>query len=146
MQPRTNHKSSFLLALRVAARRVLACLMVLCLFAIGAPVFATSEHHGQVTFGGLPVPGATVTAAQGDKHLTTITDAQGNYQFPALDDGAWKIAVEMRGFETQTRDINMPADASTAAWELKLLPFEEITRGITITPPQPAAAPTPASP
>src|SRR5690349_2162926 len=40
-------------------------------------LLAASEHHGQVQFGGLPVPGATVTATQGDKQFTAITDSQG---------------------------------------------------------------------
>ena len=34
-----------------------------------------------VTFGGLPVPGATVTAAQGDRKFTAVTDPQGRVFF-----------------------------------------------------------------
>jgi len=37
----------------------IACLAI-CRLAVAA------EHHGQVTFGGLPVPGATVTAILGN--------------------------------------------------------------------------------
>jgi len=33
-----------------------------------------SGHHGIVRSGGLPVPGATVSAIQGDKKLVTTTD------------------------------------------------------------------------
>ena len=33
----------------------------------GSRLALASEYHGQVTFGGLPVPGATITATQGDQ-------------------------------------------------------------------------------
>ena len=58
-----------------------------------------SEHHGQVFFGGVPVPGATVTVTQGKHELTTVTDHRG-CTIPDLADGAWKIQIEMRGFAT----------------------------------------------
>src|SRR5260370_19036342 len=61
-------------------------------------VVAASEYHGQVTFGGLPVPGATVTATQGSKEFATITDPQGLYSFPELTDGTWTIEVKMTVF------------------------------------------------
>ena len=62
-----------------------------------------AEYHGQVTFGGLAVPGATVTATQGDKQLATTTDPQGLYSFPDLADGKWTIEVRMTGFQQSSR-------------------------------------------
>ena len=50
-----------------------------------------SESHGVVKAGGLPVPGATVTAVLGDKKIVTTTDDSGFYSFPDLEDGAWKV-------------------------------------------------------
>ena len=107
----------------------------------GAPLpdvggFAASEHDGQVTFGGLPVPGATVTATRGDERVVAITDQRGVYMFTDLDDGPWKFQVEMRGFATQTRDITVGPDTPSPMWELKLLPFEEITRGLASANPE----------
>ena len=60
-------------------------------FAIaGALALAGTLHaageEGQVTFATAPVPGATVTATQGDKHIVTTTDAQGVYRFADLAD------------------------------------------------------------
>jgi len=53
------------------------CLIAsLALYAAAAP----SEYHGQASFGGLPVPGATVTAAQGERKLVSITDQQGVFR------------------------------------------------------------------
>ena len=48
---------------------------------------AAADHYGQVTFGGLPVPGATVTASQGDKQFVTSTDQQGVYKLADLAEG-----------------------------------------------------------
>jgi len=52
---------------------------------------AASEYHGQVFFSGLPVPGARVTATQGDRKVVSTTDQQGIFGFPDLLDGAWTI-------------------------------------------------------
>src|SRR5437870_8977499 len=93
-----------------------------------------SGHVGQVTFGGVPVPGATVTAVQGDKSFVTITDPMGVYSFPDLPDGSWIVRVEMSGFAT------LQGDASTTSWELKMLPMEEIHAEVVH-----AAAPSPAA-
>ena len=57
-----------------------------------------SEYHGQVTFNDLPIPGVTVTATQGSKKVSTVTDIQGAYSFPDLADGNWSIQLEMLGF------------------------------------------------
>ena len=95
---------------------------------------AASEHYGQVTFGGLPVPGATVTASQGDKQFVTITDQQGVYKIADLADGVWTIRVDMLGFSPSSQDVTVAAGSQPSSWELKLMPFEEIAR---TAPPQP---------
>ena len=112
---------------------VLACLTVFGL--------AAAEHHGQVTFGGLPLPGATVTATLGEKRLSAITDQQGAYAFPDLPDGTWKIRVEMQCFEPVEREVAVGPDAPAALWELKMLPLTEITANLPAPAPVPAAAP-----
>jgi hypothetical protein len=120
--------------------------MILALLLPDMRVLAATERHGQVTFGGLPVPGATVTATMGDTHFTAITDAQGAYSFADLGDGMWTFNVEMRGFATQTQEITLAADTPPPMWELKLLPLDEITRGITIeTQPEASSPPGPAT-
>jgi trimeric autotransporter adhesin len=108
-------------------RRMAVCLMVLALVLPDSRGFAASEHHGQVTFDGLPVPGATVTATRGDKHFVAITNQQGAYTFTGLDDGIWKFQVEIFGFAAQTQDVTIAADTPNTIWELKMLPIDEIT-------------------
>ena len=105
-------KFAFLLALALSFFELLA--------------FAASQHHGQVTFGGLPVPGVTVTATHNDKRFVAITDQQGSYTFAALDEGVWTFQVEMQGFEMQTRETAIGADTPSDVWELKLLPIDQI--------------------
>jgi hypothetical protein len=116
-------------------------ILSLIVLAAGIPL-AASEQHGQVVYGGLPLPGATVTASQGEKKLVTITDAQGAYTLD-LPDGTWTIQVDMQCFAPLKRDVTVAA-GSTAneQWELKLLPMEEIRAAATLViapPPAPAA-------
>src|SRR6476620_6105939 len=87
-------------------------------------VLAGGEHSGQVTFGGLPVPGATVTASAGDKTLTAATDEQGMFQLPDASAGVWTLRVDMLGFETLTREITVTTEPQPSAWLLTLKPFE----------------------
>lgn len=103
-----------------------------------SPALAATEHYGQVGFTGLAVPGATVTATQGDKQLVTTTDQNGLYRFPDLAEGTWTIKIEMRGFAPLAREVNVVAGAQAAVWELTLLSFEEITKGL---PPPVSQAP-----
>lgn len=112
-----------------------AAVLLLC---FGVLRLAAAEHHGQVKFGGLPVPGATVTAVQGEKKLVAITDPQGNYSFPDLPDGVWTLQVEMPCFAPAKQDIAVAAGAPAAEWELKLLPLSEIHAEAKVTPAPPA--------
>jgi large subunit ribosomal protein L7/L12 len=77
-------------------------------------VMVAAEHHGVVKFGVVPVPGATVTATQGDKKLVAITDQDGIYSFPELADGVWSIQVDMLCFAPVKRDIGVSAAAPVA--------------------------------
>jgi hypothetical protein len=112
------------------ACRTVAWLVFFCLCTLN---LTAAEHHGQVMFGGLPVPGATVTAVQGDKKLVTVTDAQGLYSFPELQDGVWVLRVEMLCFSPSSQEVTVAAGASGTEWELKLLPLNEI-KAVTSPP------------
>jgi hypothetical protein len=111
-------------------------------FALAAGQGLTAaEHSGQVSAAGVPIPGATVTATQGERKIVTATDAIGAFSFPDLKDGVWTIRVEMPGFAPLTRDVTVVAGAEQTAWDLALLSFDEITRGV----PMPAPAPPPSA-
>ena len=73
---------------RYRSLRLMCCAVVL-LAASG--VAAASDFQGVVSFGGVPVPGATVTVTVGGKKFVAVTDRQGFYSFPGLADGAATI-------------------------------------------------------
>jgi hypothetical protein len=103
--------------------RILVCLSA-CLT---APRLAfASEYHGQVTFAGIPVPGATITAVQGSQKFVGISDQQGIYSFPDLHDGTWKITVEMQCFSTLEQTVTIAPNAPSAKWDLTLLSLDQI--------------------
>jgi trimeric autotransporter adhesin len=96
-------------------------------------LFFLGGISGQATTEGVPVPGATVTATQGENRIVTITDQQGKYTLPASVDDSWTVQIEMQGF------YPCKGAASTASWELKLLPFEEMHADIIKPEPHNAA-------
>src|SRR3972149_9242925 len=100
--------------------------VVLLLVLAARPAGAASPYPGQVPSGGVPIPGATVTATQGETTVRTITDREGLYRFADLGDGVWRVTVEMVGFETLTFDIIIPppATGTPPASELTLLPLD----------------------
>src|SRR5260370_26534533 len=105
-------------------RNNLLILLCLAVCAVSARNGQAAEHHGQVKFGGLPVPGAMVTATQGDKRQAAITNDQGVYSFADLTDGVWTMQVEMLCFEPHKLDVTVGPSAPAALWQLKLLPVD----------------------
>ena len=75
-------------------------------------------------------PGATVTATRENQQRVTVTDQQGVYRFANIADGVWTLRIEMLGFATINQDVTVDADTPAPTWDLELLPFEEITRGL----------------
>jgi hypothetical protein len=99
--------------------------LIVFIVALAAPALA-AEHTGHVTFNGLGVPGATVTASRSDERVVTATDERGVYQLD-LPEGAWTISVEMSGFAPVSREVTVAEGASPGTWELTLLSFAEIS-------------------
>ena len=110
-----------------------------------------AEHHGQVSFGGLPMPGATVTATQNGKKVTTVSDEQGRYRFPDLAAGTWTIEVERSFFTTLRQEVTVmagPIAGPGLAWQMKMLPLDQVmarAKVMTAAPPPVIAASPPAS-
>lgn len=107
---------------RGAWRSIFAALLWLC----AALPAAASPYYGKVTYNGVPVPGATVTATQGSQKLAAITDARGVYQFADLKDGVWKIKIQMDLFSTIRAQVTMGARTPAGQWELTPLPIDEL--------------------
>lgn len=107
--------------LRVFRIPVLSALVLLA----AANVFAR-EYHGAVTYGGLPLPGATVTATHDGKKLTATTDQGGLYHFDDLADGPWTIEIDMQCFEPAKTDVTIDASAQPGNFDMKLLPADQL--------------------
>ncbi|MGA2152944.1 MAG: carboxypeptidase-like regulatory domain-containing protein, partial [Bryobacteraceae bacterium] len=84
------------------------------------------------------MPGATITATQGDKSFVTSTDESGAYSFPNLPDGVWTLRISMLGFSPVVRDIGVAPDAPSPNWDLNVLTLDQLRK--QLTPPAPAAA------
>jgi hypothetical protein len=125
---------------REQPQRMNRFLTVAVLIAIAISPMTAAEHHGQVNYGGLPLPGATVTASQGDKKVSTIAGEDGAYSFPNLADGVWAMQVEMLCFAPLKQDVAVGANAPAGSWEMKLLPIEEIRASAVAAPPAPLPA------
>ena len=133
-------------------RSISSALLCLTLWLNALPLWA-AEVHGEVKFGGLPLPGATVSASQGDKNFVAVADPDGKYSIADLPDGVWNIKVEMLGFSPITQDLNVVTNpaipAPPADFELKMLSLDEIKAiagpaatqapNISYTAPAPAA-------
>ena len=86
-----------------------------CLIALlSVSLLAAAEYKGQVKFGGLPVPGATITASQGDKRFVAVSGQDGAYSIPDLSDGVWNVEVEMLGFTPLKQDVTVSAGMPAA--------------------------------
>jgi hypothetical protein len=107
-----------------------------CLMAglmVGTPVgLAASDYLGQVTFNGVPVPGVTVTATQGDRRVVATTDQDGLYRLTDLAEGAWNVVVEMLGFVPMRREITVPAETEPPPFELAVRSFDELVRELPV--------------
>jgi trimeric autotransporter adhesin len=110
---------------------------LLCLCVL--PPARASQYFGQVTFGGMPVPGATITAIQGDKTISVVSDEGGVFRFDDLAGGQWKIQVKMLCFETIDADVTIEPKMSAAKYELKLLAADQLKALATALPAQPSA-------
>ena len=109
---------------RWLARVVLLC----CMIWTGALQVAwATEYYGQVTYGGVPVPGATVTMTQGSKTISATTDERGLYRFADLADGEWKIEIKLQLFEPVHGDVTVSSSATPGKFELTALPMEALT-------------------
>jgi len=121
---------------RSAAAAATVCLLLQAV--IGA------EYKGLVSFNSLPLPGATLTAKQGDKSVTAVSDAQGAYSFPDLAQGVWTLEVEKPGFAAVKKDVAVGMGLPGAAFDLTMLPLEDM--GATAAAAPAAAEAAPATP
>src|SRR5215831_892110 len=75
-------------------------------------------QNGVVKSNGLPLPGATVTATLGERKLTTVTGPDGRYSFDGLTPGTWAMQVDLFGFATARKQVEIGTQPVTTDWTL----------------------------
>src|ERR1700681_2324402 len=80
-------------------------------------------QSGTVKSAGQPLPGATVRATQGDRVLTTLTDAAGDFKLANMTAGTWTIDVGMFGFAPQKREVQIAANPTKIDFTLQIGTF-----------------------
>ena len=110
--------------------RTIVWLLVFVLMMGQHATLLAADYFGQVTFNGRPVPGATVTATQGETKASATSDGEGIYRLTALADGLWKLTIELFGFDTITREIEVPTKDDPTPDALNVRSFDELTRAL----------------
>ena len=108
------------------------------LVAIVVAVQTAIAAQGRVVHADLPVPGATITATKGEQTVTVTTDEDGVFRFPDLEPGKWVIKVEMRGFVTVTREIDVPPSAPAIVITLTMRTYAEMIAAAAVKTAWPA--------
>lgn len=85
-------------------------------------LLSAAPYTGLVRSGNQPIPGASVTASQNGKVLTTVTGEAGRFQFTDLPPGEWQIEVQMFGFVSQKGMATVAAEPLNKDWTLELRP------------------------
>jgi hypothetical protein len=104
------------------------------LIAVVASLHAQTSvsYSGIVKFGGQPLPGATVIASQRDHRVVTTTDESGAYELPDLTPGTYTVEVQMFGFQTARKQIEVGPGPSQnqppVEWALDLQPRQREPR------------------
>src|SRR5216117_4608173 len=111
------------------------CLLASTAYAQGGGASTTGSINGKVTdsSGGV-LPGVTVTASSPSLMgvQTSVTDAGGNYRFPALPPGTYTVTFELPGFNTLKRENIQIAMGFTAAVNVELA-VASLQETVTVT-------------
>lgn len=124
-------------------QRFTICFFLLLLVAAGA--FAqgtTGALTGTVTQAGSALPGVTVTIAsptlQGTR--TTVTNTEGDYSFPAIPPGAYKVTFSLSGLTDVVKNGNVRlVETARVDADMKMA----VTEAITVTANQTTVMETP---
>jgi len=121
--------------------RLVVAVLAACLlasthaFAQGGGASTTGSINGKVADSSQAVlPGVTVTVASPSLMgvQTAVTDAGGNYRFPALPPGTYTVTFELPGFNTLKRENIQIAMGFTAAVNVELA-VASLTETVTVT-------------
>jgi hypothetical protein len=111
---------------------------------MGPPILCATRYSGSVRAADQFIPGATVTASQGNTKAVAYTDDAGRYSLD-LAPGVWEIQVEMLGFDTVHEQVNVGSEPGFKDWTLEMPRLGESNapkKGAAANPTASAAPPT----
>jgi len=94
------------------------------ILAPGIPSLDAAQYSGSVRAADQPVPGAMVTAKQGDSKVIAYTDDNGCYSMD-LAAGTWDLSVEMFEFTTSTGKVTITEAPARKEWVLEMPKLRE---------------------
>lgn len=80
-------------------------LKFLAILGVSLPV--ALAQSGTVTSGGQPIPGVAIRATQGERAITTVSDANGAFEFQNMTPGTWTVEADMFGFNHFKKDFEI---------------------------------------
>src|ERR1035437_2287424 len=98
---------------------VRSALAVFAISVVCGPLLTAAQYNGSVRAADTFVPGATVTARQGDRKVSVFTDENGSYAMD-LALGVWDIQVEMFEFTPEKGQATIGSTAVTKNWVLSM--------------------------
>ena len=99
----------------------------LSIFLLALPLVAGTKQSGTVRAADQFVPGASITAVQGDTKITTFTDESGQYTLD-LAPGVWDIQVQVFGFTSVHQQITVGPEPAFKEWTLEMPRIARSTR------------------
>ena len=97
-----------------------------------------ARYSGSVRAADQPVPGATITAHQGETKVTAFTDENGRFQMN-LPPGDWNVQVEMFEFTSASEKVTAGSKPIIKDWTLEMPRLDQ--RAGATAPATPAPAP-----
>ncbi len=78
----------------------------MCFIALLVPSVCKAQS-GVVKAEGLPIPGATIKATQGERVLLTVTDESGAFHIDKMSAGTWIVEADMFGFDHLRKEVQI---------------------------------------
>src|SRR5580704_16413874 len=77
-----------------------------CFLVLLLPTVVRAQS-GVVKAEGLPIPGVTVKATQGERILLTVTDDTGAFHIDKMSEGTWIVEADMFGFDHVRKEVQV---------------------------------------
>ncbi|MGH9238098.1 MAG: hypothetical protein ACRD3G_08665 [Vicinamibacterales bacterium] len=110
--------------------RTIVWLLVLLLTTGQSATLLASDYFGQVTFNGLPVPGATVTATKGETKASATTDGRAFTTWPPLRTGSGRSRSSCSASTPSRVRLRSRRKTNRRRMRLSVRSYDELTRAL----------------